>query len=35
MRKPAGQFNHCLADYVASQQDYIGGFAVTAGIRAD
>ncbi len=35
MRKPAGQFNHCLADYVASQQDYIGGFAVTAGIGAD
>ncbi|PYK74487.1 MAG: methionine synthase, partial [Verrucomicrobia bacterium] len=35
MRKPRGQFNHCLADYVASQQDYIGGFAVTAGIGAD
>ena len=35
MRKPQGQFNHCLADYVASQQDYIGGFAVTAGIGAD
>jgi 5-methyltetrahydrofolate--homocysteine methyltransferase len=35
MRKPSGQFNHCLADYVASQQDYIGGFAVTAGIGAD
>ena len=35
MRKPQGQFNHCLADYVALQQDYIGGFAVTAGIGAD
>ncbi|HKR53586.1 MAG TPA: methionine synthase [Chthoniobacterales bacterium] len=35
MRKPQGQFNHCLADYVASQQDYIGGFAVTAGMGAD
>ncbi len=35
MRKPRGQFNHCLADYVASRQDYIGGFAVTAGIGAD
>jgi 5-methyltetrahydrofolate--homocysteine methyltransferase len=46
MRKPAAQFNHCLADYVAPQtqldgghgsplQDYIGGFAVTSGIGAD
>ncbi|MGB9154984.1 MAG: vitamin B12 dependent-methionine synthase activation domain-containing protein, partial [Chthoniobacterales bacterium] len=35
MRKPQGQFNHCLADYVASQQDYMGGFAVTAGMGAD
>jgi len=35
MRKPPEQFNHCLADYVASQQDYMGGFAVTAGIGAD
>jgi 5-methyltetrahydrofolate--homocysteine methyltransferase len=35
MRKPQGQSNHCLADYVASQRDYIGGFAVTAGIGAD
>ncbi|HET7227350.1 MAG TPA: vitamin B12 dependent-methionine synthase activation domain-containing protein, partial [Chthoniobacterales bacterium] len=35
MRKPQGQFNHCLADYVASEQDYVGGFAVTAGIGAD
>jgi 5-methyltetrahydrofolate--homocysteine methyltransferase len=37
MQKPAGQFNHCLADYVASSsdghrpplQDYLGGFAVS------
>ncbi len=33
--KPAGQFNHCLADYVAPRDsgriDYVGGFAVTAG----
>jgi 5-methyltetrahydrofolate--homocysteine methyltransferase len=34
MQKPAGQFNHCLADYIAPQpnpqsEDYIGGFAVT------
>jgi 5-methyltetrahydrofolate--homocysteine methyltransferase len=42
MRKPSGQFNHCLSDYVAPAggrrpplQDYIGGFAVTAGIGAD
>jgi 5-methyltetrahydrofolate--homocysteine methyltransferase len=35
MRKPAGQFNHCLADYIAAEQDYIGGFAVTAGVHAD
>jgi 5-methyltetrahydrofolate--homocysteine methyltransferase len=46
MRKPSGQFNYCLADYVAPktqldgrheppQQDYIGGFAVTAGVGAD
>jgi 5-methyltetrahydrofolate--homocysteine methyltransferase len=42
MRKPRGQFNHCLADYVAPKSDrtpalpdYIGGFAVTAGIGAD
>ena len=54
MKKPAGQFNHCLADYVAPsgtgfqpvddsdtdkmpvpRLDYIGGFAVTAGIGAD
>jgi 5-methyltetrahydrofolate--homocysteine methyltransferase len=41
MRKPAGQFNHCLADYVAPAavsdfgfrisdlKDYLGGFAVS------
>ncbi len=42
MRKPAGQFNHCLADYIGpknrtgkSTLDHIGGFAVTAGVGAD
>ncbi|PYJ12768.1 MAG: methionine synthase [Verrucomicrobia bacterium] len=34
MQKPAGQFNHCLADYVAPASnpqldDYLGGFAVS------
>ncbi|WP_438481830.1 methionine synthase [Oleiharenicola lentus] len=33
--KPAGQFQHCLADYIAPKDsgriDYLGGFAVTAG----
>jgi 5-methyltetrahydrofolate--homocysteine methyltransferase len=37
MQKPAGQFNHCLADFVAPANsdhtlplpDYLGGFAVT------
>jgi methylmalonyl-CoA mutase cobalamin-binding subunit/REP element-mobilizing transposase RayT len=37
MQKPPGQFNHCLADYIASVdgdqrpplQDYLGGFAVS------
>ncbi|HJW38168.1 MAG TPA: vitamin B12 dependent-methionine synthase activation domain-containing protein [Candidatus Udaeobacter sp.] len=38
MQKPTGQFNHCLADYIAprdgdhpdlSGQDYLGGFAVS------
>ncbi len=33
--KPAGQFNHCLADYIAPKSsgraDFIGGFAVTSG----
>ena len=34
MQKPPGQFNHCLADYIASvsnrqSADYLGGFAVS------
>src|SRR5437588_1174002 len=30
MQKPTGQFNYCLADYVAADSpDYLGGFAVT------
>jgi 5-methyltetrahydrofolate--homocysteine methyltransferase len=33
MPKPAAQFNHCLADYIAPENsqhsDYLGGFAVT------
>jgi 5-methyltetrahydrofolate--homocysteine methyltransferase len=39
MKKPADQFNHSLADYIAPREsgrpDYIGGFAVTAGHGAD
>jgi 5-methyltetrahydrofolate--homocysteine methyltransferase len=36
MKKPADQFNHSLADYIApDSNDYLGGFAVTAGIGAD
>ena len=39
MQKPAGQTNRCLADWIApkasGRTDYIGGFAVTAGIGAD
>lgn len=35
MQKPDGQFNHCLADYLAPKDsgriDYLGGFAVTTG----
>jgi len=35
LEKPAGQHNHCLADYIAPKDsgrlDYLGGFAVTAG----
>ena len=35
LEKPADQFNHCLADYVAPKSsgraDYLGNFAVTAG----
>jgi 5-methyltetrahydrofolate--homocysteine methyltransferase len=39
MQKPEGQANHSLADFVAPKSsdlpDYLGGFAVTAGIGAD
>jgi 5-methyltetrahydrofolate--homocysteine methyltransferase len=39
MLKPAGQPNYCLADFVAPRTsgrlDYLGAFAVTAGIGAD
>ncbi len=39
MQKPAGQSNYCLADFVAPKEsgraDYLGTFAVTAGIGAD
>ena len=39
MQKPTEQWNHCLADFVAAKEtglaDFIGGFAVTAGIGAD
>jgi 5-methyltetrahydrofolate--homocysteine methyltransferase len=39
LEKPADQFNHSLADYVAPRDsgrtDYIGGFAVTAGHGVD
>ena len=39
MQKPAGQTNRCLADFVAPKEsgraDYLGGFAVTAGLGAD
>ena len=36
MKKPSGQFNRSLADYIAPDSiDYLGGFAVTAGIGAD
>jgi 5-methyltetrahydrofolate--homocysteine methyltransferase len=37
MAKPKGKSNMCLADFVApkGQADYIGGFAVTAGIGID
>ncbi len=35
LEKPADQFNHCLADFIAPKDsgrlDYLGGFAVTAG----
>jgi 5-methyltetrahydrofolate--homocysteine methyltransferase len=39
MDKPAGQANHGLADFIAPKDshrpDYLGGFAVTAGIGGD
>jgi 5-methyltetrahydrofolate--homocysteine methyltransferase len=39
LEKPAGQFNHCLADFIAPREsgriDYIGGFAVTSGHGVD
>ncbi|MBV8585896.1 MAG: B12-binding domain-containing protein, partial [Verrucomicrobia bacterium] len=39
MSKPAGQFNHALADYIAplasGRADYLGAFAVTAGHGVD
>jgi len=35
LEKPADQFNHCLADYIAPKDsgriDYLGGFAITTG----
>jgi 5-methyltetrahydrofolate--homocysteine methyltransferase len=39
LEKPASQFNHALADFVAPKDsgrlDYVGGFAVTAGHGVD
>src|SRR5208282_1399842 len=35
MEKPDGQPNLCLADFIAPAGDYIGAFAVTAGLGAD
>jgi 5-methyltetrahydrofolate--homocysteine methyltransferase len=39
LEKPAGQFNHALADFIApklgGRLDYLGGFAVTAGHGVD
>ncbi len=38
-KKPAGQYNRCLSDYIAPQEtgieDYIGAFAVSSGFGAD
>ncbi|NQZ22842.1 MAG: methionine synthase [Colwellia sp.] len=38
-KKPAGQFNRCLADYVADEasgiKDYVGAFAVSAGFGCE
>lgn len=31
-KKPEGQTNKCLADFIASSNDYIGAFAVSTGI---
>lgn len=37
--QPKGRYNHCLSDYVAPEStgktDYVGAFAVTAGIGVD
>ncbi len=41
MEKPADQFNHCLADYIAPRdgkerlKDYLGAFAVSAGFGVE
>jgi 5-methyltetrahydrofolate--homocysteine methyltransferase len=39
LEKPADQFNHSLADFIAPRDsgrlDYVGGFAVTAGHNSD
>jgi len=46
MEKPAGQFNHCLADFIAPKEstqqaaritlpDYLGAFTVTAGFGVE
>ena len=38
-KKPAGQYNRCLSDYVAEKDsginDYVGAFAVSSGFGAD
>ncbi len=38
-KKPAGQFNRCLSDYIADKdsgiEDYIGAFAVSSGFGVD
>ena len=38
-KKPAGQFNRCLADYIAPDdsgiEDYVGAFAVSAGFGVE
>jgi 5-methyltetrahydrofolate--homocysteine methyltransferase len=35
IEKPGGQPNLCLADFIAPAHDYIGAFAVTAGLGVD